>query len=184
MHQPISTHHHTQHYHPALPPKDAGFSLIECMIVIALIAIIVMLTGMSNSLLHQICVRGQLEKLYTFCHYARRYAIATNKPQTITFDTAHNSYSFLTYHEQLPGGVRFGFLHGTAGPPADPKITLSSPVSFKGNHITIHPDGIMQSGTIYLIDDNKTCMYALSNAVSQISYLRKYRYDGAWHLMK
>ena len=43
-----------------------------------------------------------------------------------------------------------------------------------------YPDGIIQSGTVYVIDSSKKCMYALSSPISQVSYLRKYSYNGKW----
>jgi hypothetical protein len=47
-----------------------------------------------------------------------------------------------------------------------------------------YPTGIISSGTVYLVDKNKRYMYALSNAVSQFSYLRLYKYDGGWKLLE
>ena len=37
-------------------------------------------------------------------------------------------------------------------------------------------DGTVSAGIIYLIDKNKTAMYALSCGISSISYLRRYKY--------
>jgi len=85
--------------------------------------------------------------------------------------------------EKLLSGVQFGFIQGAKGPPAHPVSILSKPITFLEESITFHPDGIMQAGTIYLVNAHKTRMYAISNAVSQVSHVRKYRYDGSWRLI-
>lgn len=130
-----------------------------------------------------IATRLELEKLYALCQYAQRYAMASNNIQTITFNVSTNTYRFLEWEEQLTSGVQFGFMRNAQGPPAQPTSLLSKPITFAGNHITFYPDGIMQSGTLYLVNTNKTSMYALSNAVSQVSHVRKYKYNGAWHVI-
>jgi len=160
-----------------------GFSLIELMIVLVIIAIIAMLTGTSNVLLTDIATRLELDKLYSICHYAQRYAMASNQVQTITFNIAANTYRFHEREEKLLSGVHFGFIQGAKGPPAHPISPLSKPITFTGECITCYPDGIIQSGTLYLVNANKTTMYALSNAVSQVSHLRKYIYDGSWRMI-
>ena len=60
---------------------------------------------------------------------------------------------------------------------------IEKAITFPGYAIHFYPTGIISSGTVYLVDKKKKCMYALSNAVSQVSYLRLYRYDGRWKLI-
>jgi prepilin-type N-terminal cleavage/methylation domain-containing protein len=164
--------------------NKTGFSLIELIIVLAIIAIIAMLAGTSANTLHNAAIRLEVDKLYALCHYAQRYAMASNEMQTITFNLANNTYRFHDREEQLVADVQFGFIEGAKGPPAHPSYLLANPITFSDNHITFYPDGIIQAGTVYLVNKNHTSMYALSNAVSAVSHLRKYVYKGSWQLMR
>ncbi len=163
--------------------SKSGFSLIELMVVLAIIAIITMLVGTSKVLVTDIATRLELDKLHAVCQYAQRYAMASNQTQTITFNIAANTYRFHAREEKLTSGVQFGFIQGAKGPPAHPTSLLSKPITFLQECITFYPDGIIQAGTIYLVNANKTNMYALSNAVSQVSHVRTYKYDGSWRLI-
>ena len=69
------------------------------------------------------------------------------------------------------------------GSPGSPTHRIEKAITFPGSKIHFYPTGIISSGTAYLVDKNKQYMYALSNAVSQVSYLRFYRYDGGWKLL-
>ncbi len=153
------------------------------MIVLAIVAIIAMLVGTSNVLVTDIATRLELDKLYSVCHYAQRYAMASNRVQTITFNIPANTYRFMSVKKNFYQVCIFGVMPGVKGPPAHPTSVLSKPITFLEERITFHPDGIIQAGTIYLVNPNKTTMYALSNAVSQVSHLRKYRYDGSWRMI-
>lgn len=161
-----------------------GFSLIEVMIVVTLVAAIAGITAGAYSFLQRIGTQLALEKLYSACRYVQQYAQATGMQQELTFDVAHNSYQAVMCKEQLPQGVVFGTVPGVQGPPAHPTAELTRPVTFAGNRIVCAPTGVVQAGAVYLTDARKTTLYALSCSVAQVSYLRKYRYDhNAWHLL-
>jgi Tfp pilus assembly protein FimT len=151
------------------------------MVVVAIIAVLATLTTIHSSFLNRVLVRAEIDKLYTTCQHARYLAMATNKPQIIYFDKLQNSYSFGDRTENLTQGVQFGFIAGSKGPPAHPHVPLYKSITFQNDKIIFYPDGILSSGTIYLIDTYAHAMYALSNAVSQVSYMRMYRYDSVWH---
>jgi len=80
----------------------------------------------------------------------------------------------------LPAKVFFGFMPGAKGPPASANKLILKSITFTNNRIIFYPTGIISAGTVYLIDQAKQVMYALSNGVSQISFLRTYRYNGSW----
>lgn len=160
-----------------------GFSLIELMIVLVIIVIIAMLVGTSKILVTDTAMRLELNKLHAVCQYAQRYAMASNQSQVITFNIPANTYRFHDREEKLVSGIQFGFIPGVKGPPAHPVSALSKPITFLEESITFYPDGIIQSGTIYLVNARNTIMYALSNAVSQVSHMRMYIYDGSWRLL-
>ena len=160
-----------------------GFTLIELMVVIGLIALLALLTTANLNFFERIVVRAEIEKLHTLCRYLQRCAIASNKEYHLVFDASKNNYRYENHVEQLPRQVLFGFLPDAHGPPAFPRRAIQKPITFQGNRITFYPSGILSAGTLYLIDRTKQSMYALSNAVSQVSYLRMYHYTGEWQLL-
>lgn len=113
--------------------------------------------------------------------YLQRIAMVTNKKQILTFDTARNCYTYRGHEERLSSYTTFGTLNNVKGPPSTPTHTINNPITFIGKRITFTPNGILQPGTIYLTDKNKQYQFALSVPVSQISFLRKYQYDGKWY---
>ena len=161
----------------------AGFSLIELMVVLTIIGSLVLLSTSNTLFFNRSIVSAQLEQLYSMCHLARQTALSTNQAQSIHFDIASNTYYWGDRKEVLPRTIRFGFIPGVQGPPSNPTTILHTPITFSGNKITFYPDGIIQAGTLYLTDEHQTIMYALSNAVSQFSYIRMYRYDGTWRIL-
>lgn len=162
----------------------SGFSLIEMMVVITLIALVVVMVRINSNFLSSYIIRAQIEQLFSTCHRARQSALAYNRTECIEFDLHANTYRWAGSVRQLPRGIRFGYLPATKGPPANPTTLLHKPITFAGDHITCYPDGIIQSGTVYLVDDNATMMYAISNAVSAVSYLRIYAYHDGWKLVQ
>ncbi len=160
-----------------------GFSLIEVMIVLALIALIMALVGANYSFLNRILVRSEVEKLCVICRYLQNGAVVKNTQQALAFDAANNTYAYNNQHHKLSAQVTFGFLPGTKGPPSSPQAAIKNPITFPKGKITFHPDGIISSGTVYLIDSSQQFMYALSSPISQVSYLRKYQYNKGWKLI-
>ena len=161
----------------------SGFSLIELMISLAIVTIIIALTCASSSFLHDMLVHNELDKLYAIAHYLQKKAQLTNSEQTLQFDRLGKKYSFNGHTELLPAGIEFGVLPGIKGPPSAPVSLIHSPITFSGEKIIFYPQGIMQSGTLYLMNAQRGCMYALSCGVAHVSFLRKYRYDKRWVLM-
>ena len=154
--------------------------LVELLVTVSLVAIIVTIGAINLSFMNKSLVRSEMDSLYSLCTYLQRKAMATNTKQVIQFDVINNSYAYDNVSRKLPRQIRFGFLPGVKGPPASARLLIQSPVSFKGKKIIFHPDGIIQPGTIYLVDDTKQSMYALSCSVAQVSYLRIYQYAGTW----
>jgi len=160
-----------------------GFSLIELMITLALLMIILGLGFGTISFMNRLLMRSEIDQLYATCMYAQRCAQITHEQQTIEFDIKHKKYSYNGFTHQLPPQIRFGFMPGIKGPPASPQTLLTEPITFKNQCITFAPHGIIQSGTVYLVDRSNSVLYALSSPIAQFSYLRRYRYNGAWQLI-
>jgi len=160
-----------------------GFTLIEAMVVICLFGLISTLAIMQLSFLDETIVRSQIDKLAAVCSYLRQKAIATNSEQKLIFDLEKNEYRCDDVRETLPQRYSFGFMEKALGPPGSPSQKIEKAITFPGNIIHFYPTGIISSGTVYVVDKKKQYMYALSNAVSQFSYLRMYRYEGKWKLL-
>jgi prepilin-type N-terminal cleavage/methylation domain-containing protein len=162
-----------------------AYSLIELMIVVSLICLLMSLTVSNVSFFKHGYARIELEKLYALCRYAQQKALMTNTAQTITFSPASNPpfYVFGNLQEPLPDSVIFGVPAGIKGPPATPTCVIDAPITFKNAQIIFYPDGIMSAGTVYISDADKKTAYALTCGVSQVSFLRAYRYDKGWRLL-
>lgn len=160
-----------------------GFSLIELSIVIALIALLAFLSHAHIGFFNRMLVRAELEHLYTVCYCMQRRALMYNKPQTVQFDLKNGTYATEQCTYRLPSHVIFGTAAGVKGPPSSPNALIAEPITFKNNKITFHADGVIQPGAIYLTDTSRGCSYALSCSVAQVSYLRKYQYNGAWKII-
>ena len=109
--------------------------------------------------------------------------MTTNTECVLQFDVQKNEYRCDKIHEKLSQRISFGSLPNVLGPPGSPSHKIEKAVTFPSFAIHFYPTGIISSGTVYLVDKKKQYMYALSNAVSQFSYLRLYRYDGKWKLL-
>lgn len=162
--------------------KRAAFTLIELMVVICLCALLAGFAMVHLSFLDRTIARAEIDKLATVCVYLQQLAIATNTEKHLIFDIQKNEYHFDAYHEKLPQHLKFGCLPGVFGPPGNPVHSVEKVITFPGHKICFYPTGIISSGTVYLTDKKGHYQYALSNAVSQVSYLRMYRYDGTWKL--
>jgi prepilin-type N-terminal cleavage/methylation domain-containing protein len=160
-----------------------GFTLIEAMVVLALFALVVILGIKQLSFLDNTIVHTEIDKLATVCSYLQQKAIASNSDQNLVCDTTNNKYRGDNVNETLSSRVCFGFLPNVLGSPGSPARVINKAVTFVDSSIHFYPTGTISSGTVYLTDKSKKNMYALSNAVSQVSYLRLYRYDGKWKLL-
>lgn len=160
-----------------------GFSLIELAIVLALLGIMIKIVMVNGTYMHHLVAKQEIEKLSMICRYLQHAAMMSNVPKVLIFERAKRSYSYDGSRESLPISVEFGVLAGAKGPPSNPTRQIESPITFENERIIFHPDGIIQPGTVYLISKDKQVMYALSSPVSQVSYMRIYRYDGSWNCL-
>ena len=164
--------------------KQAGFSLLELCIVIALVALLATIGLITFPSYDRLFVHTELDRLYTVFLACAHKAIATNTVQTILFDIKNNSYILDNISHPLTQHVCFGFIPKSSGPPAHPVQPIEDAVTFVHQQALFYPDGKIQAGTIYLTDTDKQNMFALTSAVGQVSYVRRYRYTAnAWELI-
>ncbi len=163
--------------------KNKGFSLIEALVVLALITLIAGLGLCNLRSFYGLMVRADIEKLYTVCMYLQQKALSSQTKQVLRFDVGRKSYAYDDGTQQLNSRVCYGFIPGVQGPPSSPHAPIGKQLSFENDHIIFYADGTIQAGTVYLVDVNKKSLYALTSGVGHISFLRKYRYDGSWHVI-
>lgn len=161
----------------------SGFSLVELTIVMTLFGIMVGIVLVHGTYMYRAVVKQEIEKLALICRYLQHAAMMSNMPKALLFDRKAGAYRYDGARECLPPSVEFGVLSGVKGPPSNPTRQIQSPITFENERIIFHPDGIIQPGTVYLISKDKQVMYALSSPVSQVSYMRIYRYDGSWQCL-
>jgi len=165
--------------------KQLSFSLIELLIVIALITLLFSITLPSTNYFLDHLMTSETDRLCTTIIFLRQKALASNTPQTVYLNQATHSYSYKsgekTIEHHFPNGIMFGFLPRTQGPPANPHRLLTRAITFPKQQITCWPSGIISSGTTYITDRKKKYMKAFTCAISQVSFIRKYYYqNGKW----
>lgn len=160
-----------------------GFLLIHLMVCIGVLLVIATCLINSSSFMQRFIMRAEIEKLYALFLYLQQYALLTGNQQTITFNTAHNTYQTSNKTTPLAAGIRFGFLPGTYGPPSSPTHPIKQAVTFDKHQIKFGSDGTISSGTLYLTDSKNSFMYAVTTPIAHIPYIRKYYYTmHAWKL--
>lgn len=156
--------------------NGVGFSLFECIIVVALISCVVTIGFIGNSFLQESRVQTEIDLLYQVARYLQQRAITTHTVQYLHFDVAHQCYEFNDTVHALASGVCFGCAAGVFGPPSLAHKEVANVCTFSDNKIAFWPDGIIKAGTIYLTDARKWYTYALSSGVGSVSFLRTYCY--------
>lgn len=163
-------------------PKG-GFSFIELMIVIGLSALMITMVAVNLSFFDHLLVQIEAQKLLMTCRRLQYQAISTNQEQILTFDPINHSYTYATTTIRLNRSVSFGAHPAIQGPPSHPTHPIANPITFAQKRIVFTPDGIIQPGSLYLTSKDKQILYALCSPVSQVSFLRLYRYDHGWHCL-
>jgi hypothetical protein len=161
--------------------RTKGFFLINLVIACSLLLIIVSLSVSQTSFFRRFLMRSEVEKLYLLFFYLNQRALVTNKEQTLYFDTTTNSYHYTDKKEQLASALCFGILSHANGPPSNPNKALTQPITFVDDTVHFYPDGTISAGSIYISDNDRGLLYALTISVGHISYLRKYHFsNGSW----
>lgn len=158
----------------------SGFTLMELMISISLCLLLCAISTVSLHFLQKNTVKAEMYLLISVCTYLQQQAIATREIQELLLDPALGSYSFNGHEHVLASGVCFDVALNAFGPPSAPYKLLQKPITFKDNKIIFYPEGMMSAGMICFTNSDHTMLYALSNAVAHVSYMRRYRYDGRW----
>jgi len=162
--------------------RNAAFSLIELLIVCAILLLLSALAIPRLSFFDQSLVESELDTLFMTFSFLQQKAIATNQIQKLTFDETAHCYRYAghgatarTY--QLPPQVRFGFPPGAKGPPAHPRERISQAITFPKKLVEFHPNGVISAGTAYLTNRTHSCGVGLTTSIAQVTYVRKYMWN-------
>lgn len=165
--------------------KRQGSTLIELLVVVAILAILVSLAVPGLFFLKQNSIGLEIDKLQIVCQLLQKKAVSTGQKEYLSFNLSDHSYFYSNHFERLAEGVFFGIIPGVTGPPAHPKEIITSPVTFPGQKIIFYPNGTISAGTAYLTNQQNKLLYAITVPVSQVSFIRKYKYvHGAWLYLK
>lgn len=170
-----------------------SFSLVELLIFLSLILVMVTVAVPRLDFFNNYLLSKELDKLFVTFSYLQQRAIAGNKKYSIIFDQINNCYSYQTENSniriQLADGVIFGFIDGVMGPPSSPTKKIEKFISLEkninnsdrkfNNEVSFWPSGRISHGTIYLVDKSHKSMGALTCSVSQVSYIRRYKYENS-----
>lgn len=158
-----------------------GYTIVELLVVITILALLIGLTIPGLAFLRQHAIESELDKLQIICQLLQKQAINTGRKEYLTFHVFDHSYFYCSHSEKLASNVYFGIIKGVNGPPANPKEPITVPITFPKQRITFYPNGMISAGTMYLTNQDRKTLLALTVPVSQVSFIRKYRYqNGAW----
>lgn len=174
--------------------RSASFSIIEMTVCISIIMLLASLILPRFTRRHDADLFADLDHLFSVIVYVQARAMATNTEQELFFDSENHSYYFIKndkpHERKLHSKTRFGYLPHSMGPPSSPTELIITPITFRhkegSNKISARffPDGKISSGTLYLTDVKQTTMVALTTPISEIPYIRTYKFlDNQWILI-
>lgn len=159
-----------------------GFTLIELMVTTSLLAIIVAISFQIAASFDAWLVRMELERFYSSCIALQRSAMRKNKIEELVLAYDRSSYSTQQEQRKFPGSVAYGLPDHISPLSSSHQHEIKKYTTFSGEKIMFYPNGTISAGVLYFKDRNSRVAYAISSGVGAISFLRRYRYDGAWHL--
>jgi hypothetical protein len=150
-----------------------GIVLFELMIMLALCAVGWWCTMAYWRISHQATITAQIDRIRLFCLESLYRALYTGLLQHITI-RGNRLIDDQGHEIVLDNELSFGVVSGTYGPPGLPQALVTDPVTFPGHTIVLHPSGVMNAGTLYLVSRDLKTGYALSSSVGAFGFLRWY----------
>lgn len=163
--------------------KQRGFTLFELLITLGLMACIFIIGFGYYALFSGTLVRLELDTLYMIFLQLNRTAIIDGKEHVLYLDKDKNTVRYDGTEHILGKGTKFGAGPNIKGPPSSPQFVIHDPITFPGHMVIFYPDGHIQSGTIYLTNDQGSITFALSSPIADISHLRRYHHNHTWALL-
>ncbi len=162
-----------------------SFSIIELLLVCAIVAIGAAMYAPRLSFVQQYKIQRELDAFEALFEYLRNRAMATASVHRLEFLLGERGYRYggldgVQSAGKLCADVEYGFVAGALGPPGNPTVPLTGASTFgeeKGrSSVEFFPNGKISSGTLYLKVRKGDIGVALTCAISQVSYVRKYVY--------
>lgn len=161
--------------------KTVGTSLVELLATVSILALVISIAVPGILFLKKMAISAELDRLQIVSQFLQKKAIYTRQKTYLYFNLNDHSYSYDEQIEKLSNGVFFSIAPQVSGPPANPKGPIRQAVTFRKQKITFYPNGTISPGTVYLNNQNQNNLHALTVAVSQAAFIRKYKYQaGTW----
>jgi len=162
-----------------------GSNLIELLVVVAIIALLASIVIPGLGFLKQRMVQTDLNQLHIVCLFLQKQAIYAGRKKSIKFNLEDRAYFYDEQKVELNKNTRFDFTPGASGPPAKPSGPINSAITFPKQKIVFYPNGTVSAGTVYLTNQQRKDMCALTVGVAQVTFIRKYKYqNGSWVYLK
>jgi type II secretory pathway pseudopilin PulG len=176
-----------QQFKNQLRSKKRGFILIEVLIAISIMVTLLYLS-LSALRFHEYSVCQEIQKLRYFILCMQHQSRLGNEMKSITFCPSDTACCYTTEDKKtyfFHNEVFFGFQRGLLGPPSRPTKPIEQAITFSHNTVCSYEDGMLDAGTIYMTNKDKSITYALTTAVGSESLCRIYKFDaGSWHLLQ
>jgi len=165
--------------------KQPAFSIIEMLIVLAIIAVLTCMTVPQFFSLRKQALSNDIDQLFMICAYLQQKAISRHTFLSLVFDEKNKSYTYPGINNKqtvvtLSNNIQYGFIPASKGPPGDPTKLITSPITFDTKNathsITFFNDGKISPGTVYIVDSKRKLMGAMTCGLAHMSYMRKYFY--------
>ncbi|QTA82657.1 Prepilin-type N-terminal cleavage/methylation domain-containing protein [Desulfonema limicola] len=168
--------------------KDSGFSLVELMVVVAIISVLLAITIPNmGRWINDNHLKGAARDIVANMQWAKMSAIKENQDWTMVFDVTNKKYTINTGYvdtanpgtiqkevllTDYKGGVGYG--HGDAAKPIGDTFSDNN-VTYLGNRLNFTSKGLVNKvGYVYLENEQKTAYGVGTGALAGSISIRKW----------
>lgn len=160
-----------------------GFTLIEMMVVIGIIAILAMVAIPSFSVwIPDFALKGAAQDLYSNMQLAKMAAVKEKEDQNMEFDTGAGTYKkhdgTVVVLSSYGHDVKFGNGNATSAMEAggfDDNVTYEATASVADNIASFNSRGMANNAGYVYLTNSKGTAYAVGSLTSGVILLRKWK---------